>query len=72
MDETPKTAPGTSAGDGAKAQHAYLLRLWHADWTWQASLQDVKSGQRIGFASLEELFSYLMEAAEKDTPAQST
>lgn len=72
MDEQHKASASAHSGDGAKAQHAFLLRLWHADWTWQASLQDVKSGQRIGFASLEELFAYLMETAEKDTPAQST
>jgi hypothetical protein len=28
-------------------------------------LQNVKTSQRIGFASLEELFAYLMDAAEK-------
>jgi hypothetical protein len=42
---------------------AYLLRLWREKggelgW-WRASLQDPHSGERVGFASLEELFVYL-------------
>jgi hypothetical protein len=42
---------------------AYLLRLWRetsgGSSRWRASLQDPHSGERIGFASLEELFGYL-------------
>ena len=42
---------------------AYLLRLWREtsgeSSRWRASLQDPHSGERIGFASLEELFDYL-------------
>jgi hypothetical protein len=45
--------------------HAYLLRIWLSnsaaeDACWHASLQDASGGQRIGFASLEELFVFLM------------
>ncbi len=44
---------------------AYLLRLWCVDETggfnWQASLEIPKTNERIGFATLEELFAYLME-----------
>lgn len=44
---------------------AYLLRLWSIDefegFNWQASLEIPKTGKRIGFANLEELFAYLME-----------
>ncbi len=45
--------------------HAYLLRIWLSNGAaegacWQASLQDAAGGQRIGFASLEALFVYLM------------
>jgi hypothetical protein len=44
---------------------AYLLRLWCVDepggFNWQASLEIPKTSKRIGFASLEELFAYLME-----------
>jgi hypothetical protein len=42
---------------------AYLLRLWREKGgeltRWRASLQDPHSGERVGFASLEELFVYL-------------
>ncbi len=42
---------------------AYLLRLWRErtgeSIRWRASLQDPHSGERAGFASLEELFEFL-------------
>ncbi len=42
---------------------AYLLRLWREKGgessRWRASLQDPHSGERVGFASIEELFLYL-------------
>lgn len=49
--------------------HAYLLRIWHAQGadenvTWQASLQDAATRQRIGFASLEGLFAFLLNEIE--------
>lgn len=48
---------------------AYLLRLWCVDEpggvNWQASLEIPKTSNRIGFASLEELFAYLMEMTTK-------
>ncbi|MBN1219857.1 MAG: hypothetical protein JXM69_13090 [Anaerolineae bacterium] len=39
---------------------SYLLRLWQTDNkpTWRASLESL-TGERQGFASLEELFDYL-------------
>jgi hypothetical protein len=42
---------------------SYLLRLWReqgsASTGWRASLQDPHSGERVGFASLEDLFGHL-------------
>lgn len=42
---------------------AYLLRLWQAKcedgMDWRASLESARTGERVGFASLEELFDYL-------------
>lgn len=42
---------------------SFLLCLWRekdsASTRWRASLQDTMSNQRMGFASLEELFDYL-------------
>ncbi len=49
---------------------SYLLRLWRTDelggFSWRASLEIPETGERIGFASLEELFAYLMEQVEGD------
>ena len=48
---------------------SYLLRLWCAetlDRGWQASLEDPHTGKRIGFASLEQLFAFLMDQVEGD------
>lgn len=43
---------------------SYLLRLWRTEQCetecWRASLQDPRTGERIGFANLEELFAFLM------------
>jgi len=42
---------------------AYLLRLWREKGgrttQWRASLQHPHSGERVGFANLEELFGFL-------------
>lgn len=56
---------------------AYLLRLWvepGADPApWRASLQNPRSGERIGFAHPEDLIRYLRsltgEPADHDTDA---
>ena len=42
----------------------YLLRLWQAaddqgHSTWRAALEDVRSGERRGFASLAQLSAFL-------------
>jgi len=50
-----------------KKYRSYLLRLWRAetlDQGWRASLEDPRTGERIGFASLEQLFAFLMEQVE--------
>ena len=58
---------------------SYLVRLWATGAAgqpvWRASLEDVQSGERRGFANLEQLFVFLMEQTEHrgDAPdAQST
>lgn len=44
---------------------AYLLRLWRVDngaqAIWRASLQDVRTGERLGFAGLDEAVSHLRQ-----------
>lgn len=47
---------------------SYLLRMWCAEdckpAPWRASLEDPHSGERLGFASPEELFTFLIEQVE--------
>ena len=60
----------------AAKYHAGLLRLWRdgQGGAWHASLQDTKSGERIGFADLERLFAYLLRLTSEapDASAMST
>ncbi len=50
----------------AKHYRSYLLRLWceSPDRRWRASLEDPRTAKRIGFASLEQLFAFLMQEAD--------
>jgi hypothetical protein len=54
--------------------HAYLLRLWRVQTNghnWHALLQDVASGERYGFATMEMLVTFLnMLSEEPDSPDQ--
>jgi hypothetical protein len=57
----------TTSDPTKKKYRSYLLRLWCAetlDPCWRASLEDPRTGERIGFASLEQLFAFLMEQVE--------
>ena len=61
--------------DGPDDYLAYLLRLWRIaeeKANWRASLEDPHTGERLGFASLKELFSFLKEqtGTGSDTIAQ--
>lgn len=45
---------------------AFLLRVWHVTSTdgsraWRASVEDVHTGARQGFGSLEQLHGFLLE-----------
>ena len=59
-----------------KDQHhiSYLLRLWRSeglrDAGWRASLEIPETGKRLGFASLEQLFAYLMDLIESNGDVQ--
>lgn len=52
---------------GRTSYLSYLLRLWRdserADG-WRASLHDPGTGERLGFGSVEELFTYLHRQIE--------
>ena len=49
--------------------HAYLLRLWPTGAAglpvWRASLENIQTSERLGFATLEQLFVFLMQQAEQ-------
>lgn len=53
--------------------HTYLLRLWRAEprqpAMWRASLENPQTGERFGFAMLEQLFVFLMEQVESTAQA---
>jgi hypothetical protein len=54
----------------------YMLRLWRVDQSnatdWRASLEIPETGKRIGFASLEQLFAYLIEVVESKADVSQT
>jgi hypothetical protein len=56
--------------------YSYLLRLWPTSvagqQVWWASLEHAQTGERLGFATLEELFVFLMQQTEHDSAAVHT
>jgi hypothetical protein len=47
---------------------SYLLRLWRdseSESAWRASLESPQTGERRGFASLDDLFSFLQDEGRK-------
>ncbi len=60
----------SSRQERRKHYHPYLLRLWRTGQAehgcWHASLENSHTGERIGFAGLEELFAFLMERVDAD------
>jgi len=52
---------------------SYLLRLWPTDaagrQAWRASLENAQTGERLGFATLEQLFVFLMQQTEHNGEA---
>jgi hypothetical protein len=52
-------------------RYAYLLHLWQCAGQWRASLEIPKTGKRLGFSSLEQLFAYLMDLIEGNLNKQS-
>jgi hypothetical protein len=55
---------------------AYLLRLWQARCetgvAWRASLESARTGERVGFASLEAFFTFLEKEVCQVTAGQAT
>ncbi|MBN1402548.1 MAG: hypothetical protein JXA74_17035 [Anaerolineae bacterium] len=54
--------------EAADRYRAYMLRLWRAQTesgeSWRASLEDARTGERQGFASVDALCAHLRELAQ--------
>jgi hypothetical protein len=54
----------------AATKISFILRLWSAEQgdtpDWRASLEILGTRERLGFASLEELFAYLIDFTEAE------
>lgn len=53
-------------GEQQATHRAYLVRLWREphDQVWRASLKTTAGDQEMAFASLDELFVYLLRQTE--------
>jgi hypothetical protein len=53
--------PSNVSDDSERSYHAYLLRVWREDDSlpWRAQLESPNTGDVLGFATLEELLSFL-------------
>jgi hypothetical protein len=58
-------AGGGRVTSAAGAYRAYLLRLWRtAEGQWRATLEDAHSGERLAFATLDQLAAFLARQTE--------
>lgn len=68
MGQLKNSNAGSRADTEPPRYMSYLIRMWCAEecesTLWRASLEDPHSGERFGFASPEELFSFLIEKVE--------
>jgi hypothetical protein len=52
---------------------AYLLRIWQVnrdgEWDFRISLENIHTGERRGFASVEALIAFLLASREEDREA---
>lgn len=54
------------------SQQSYLLRLWQEDARWRASLQNVATNERFGFADFQSLFLFLQAQTDISDKKKST
>jgi hypothetical protein len=58
--------------DEPDAYQTYVLRVWRVQcqeaWQWHASLQSPRTGERLAFASLRQLFAFLSERCRSQVP----
>lgn len=74
-EQTANANSHRQADPGVHWYVSYLLRMWSAEQgeatCSRASLEDPHTGERFGFASPEELFSFLTEKVEGKNRAES-
>lgn len=67
-----RMTPHHVASDEQDRYQAYLLRLWRSKsrgrWSWRASLESPRTGERQLFACLEQLFAFLNDKTHLETP----
>jgi len=67
-----RAGSGANVSEERRGYAAYLLRLWQArgadGMIWRASLESVLSGERLSFADIEELLSFLAGYAHREAP----
>ncbi len=53
--------------------HAYLLRLWREEegLPWRATLQNPHTGEQEGFASVEQLITFIRNKTEAEESSDS-
>ena len=55
-------------GEEQRRYLSYLLRLWQIEskgqLVWRASLEDARTGERQGFASIDALLAFLREQTD--------
>lgn len=54
-----------TGGDYQATYRAFLLRCWLDGTIWRYSLEEVGSGKRYGFATLDELIVFLLAVSGK-------
>jgi len=67
QDQGQEMESPTEATEQRRDYLSYLLRLWQesaGEGIWRASLEDPHTGERTGFASLEDLFAFLQQRIE--------
>jgi hypothetical protein len=62
----------SALGAESAIYYSFLLRLWQVptdgEHAWRILLENVQSGEKRGFASTEELFTYIRQiSAQADT-----
>ena len=65
-------SPGIPQYDEQDEYQTFLLRLWraryHGRWSWRASLESPRTGERHTLGTLAGLFTFLEDKTRQETP----